>query len=138
MAKPSPPGKPTFTNITMTTVTVSWPASSSTGGKPIKSYLMRRWNAASMTGAYYDSSANNRTRNVTGLIPGRAFTFAIYALNDDGYSNPSASSVITMPGGCYIRVKGVWKVAIPYVRSGGKWHQAIPYIRTGGTWKQLG
>ena len=48
MAKPSPPGKPTFTNTTLTTVTVSWAASTSTGGKPIKAYLMRRWNAASM------------------------------------------------------------------------------------------
>lgn len=138
MAKPSAPGKPTFSNITPTTVTVSWGASGSNGGKPITAYLMRRWNAASETGAHYDSSANNRTRNVTSLIPGRAFTFAIYALNADGYSNPSAASVITMPGGCYIRVGGVWKVAVPYVRSGGKWHVGMPYIRTGGVWKQLG
>lgn len=138
MAKPSPPGKPTFSNITPTSVTVTWALSGSTGGKQIKSYLMRRWNAATMTGAHYDSSANNRSRNVISLIPGRAFTFAIYALNDDGYSNPSASSTITMPGGVYIRVGGVWRVAIPYVRSGGKWHQAIPYIRTGGVWKTLG
>lgn len=137
MGVPSPPGTPSFSNRTLTTVTVTWALSGSTGGKPIKSYLLRRWNAATMTGPHYDSSANNRTRNVTGLIPGNPYTFAVYALNDDGYSNRSGTATIDMYGGCYIRVGGKWKKAIPYVRSGGRWHMAIPYIRSGGTWHTM-
>lgn len=137
MGVPSPPGTPSFSNRGLTTVTVTWALSGSTGGKPIKSYLLRRWNAATMTGPHYDSSANNRTRNVTGLIPGNPYTFAVYALNDDGYSNRSGTATIDMYGGCYIRVGGKWKKAIPYVRSGGRWHMAIPYIRSGGTWHTM-
>lgn len=137
MGTPSAPGKPSFSGQAMTTVTVKWTASGSTGGKPIKSYLLRRWNAATMTGPYYDSSANNLTRNVTGLIPGNPYTFAVYALNDDGYSARSTTNVVDMYGGVYIRVSGKWKKAIPYVRYGGKWHMAIPYVRSGGTWHTM-
>lgn len=138
--QPSPPGKPAFSNEMPTSLTVKWTASPGNGGKAISSYKLRRYVGSSPTGSYVDSDANNLTRNVTGLTPGTEYTFRVYAYNgsadNGGYSDPSTANSITMLAGMWVRVSGVWKIAVPYVRSGGVWKMAIPYVRSGGTWKQ--
>lgn len=138
--RPSPPGKPSFSNELPTSLTVKWTASSGNGGKAITSYLLRRYVGSSPSGAHVDSSANSLSRNVTGLTPGTNYTFTVYAYNgsadNGGYSDPSTANSVQQLAGVWVRVSGVWKIAVPYIRSGGVWKMAIPYVRSGGSWKQ--
>lgn len=137
--RPDPPGAPAFTNVMPTSLTVSWSGSPDNNGSAITNYKLRRWTGSSMSGAYVDSNANNLVRNVTGLIPGTTYTFAVYAKNssadNDGYSNVSSSRSTQLLAGVWIRVGGIWKMAVPYIRTGGKWKLATPYVRSGGVWK---
>ena len=138
--QPSQPGKPTFSNVLPTSLTVKWTASGDNGGKAITSYTLRRYTGSSPTGSHVDSSANSLSRNVTGLTPGTTYTFTVLAFNgsadNGGFSDPSTPSAIQMLAGVWLRVNGAWKIAIPYIRSGGAWKMAIPYVRSGGSWKQ--
>jgi hypothetical protein len=131
---PSSPGRPNFSAVNTTSMTVTWTASTNNGGIAIKSYLLRRWAGLSMTGSYVDNSALNLTRNLTGLTPGVVYTFAVYALNNAGYSNPGTSAQIQTLGGAWVRYGKTWHRAIPYVRVNKVWKPAYPYIRSGGTW----
>lgn len=137
--RPTAPGKPSFSNEMPTTLTVSWTASSGNGGKAISSYTLRRYTGASASGSHVDSTANSLTRNITGLTPGVEYTFTVYAYNgsadNGGYSDASTPNSISMLAGAWVRVGGVWKIAVPYVRTGGVWKMAIPYVRSGGAWK---
>lgn len=133
--RPSPPGDPAFTNLTPSSLTVSWAPSSNDEGSPITGYKLRRMSAGE---AVVDNDAANLSRNVAHLVPGQSYTFEVYAKNDSvdngGYSNPSDSEVSLMPGGVMVRYGDKWKVALPYVRYDGKWHLAMPYVRYDGTW----
>ncbi len=135
---PSPPGTPTFSNKTPTSVKVSWSASTNDGGSPIDAYLLR---IAEGNGVFTNhSSSNDLSRTVTGLISGRSYVFRVQAHNgsadNNGYSNPSGDSTLTMYGAVRVRSSGVWVDAIPYVRESGVWKMASPYIRDAGIWKQ--
>jgi hypothetical protein len=137
---PSKPGQPHVTNLLPTTCTVSWTAATSNGGSGITSYLLRRWTGSAGHGSYVDNSANNLSRNVTGLTPGTSYGFAVYARNgatydNNGYSGVSVGTNIQTLAGAYIRSGGAWKLAVPYVRTGGVWKVAVPYVRKSGTWK---
>jgi Fibronectin type III domain len=140
--RPDPPGQPTFSNVLPTSLTVSWTASPNDQGSAITEYLLRRWDAATQTGPYTDSEANNLTRNIIALTPGFTYTFAVYAKNgaadNGGWSNVSEDNHIQLPAGVWVRVGGTWKVTVPYIRSGGTWKMAMPYVRKGGIWKQPG
>lgn len=137
---PSAPGKPAFSNELPTSLTVKWTASGNNNGKAITSYRLRRYTGSSPSGPHVDSDANNLSRNVTGLTPGTNYTFTVYAYNgsadNGGYSDPSTANSIQQLAGVWVRVSGVWKIAVPYIRSGGVWKMAIPYVRSGGSWKQ--
>lgn len=104
--RPSPPGKPTFSEITPTSVRVTWTASTDNAGSAIDAYLLRYRDASPFNGSGYidHSSANTLTRVVTGLQPGKRYYFGVYAHNgatdNSGFSNPSSeASVETLAGG---------------------------------------
>lgn len=138
VVRPAQPGSPQFTNLTPVSVTVSWAGSASNGGASIVTYKLRRWHGPPGHGDYVDSDASNRTRNITGLVPGQLYSFAVYAYNkssdNDGYSDASDGESVTMLSGAWIRVGGAWYIAIPYVRSGGKWKLAEAHVRHSGVW----
>lgn len=140
--KPAQPGPPQFSNMTPTSVTVSWAASVNNGGSAITTYKLRRWLGSPGHGSYVDSDANSLSRNVTGLTPGVTYGFAVYAKNNSGdnggYSDASTGESITMLAGAWVRYGGTWKIAVPYVRTGGVWKMAVPYVRSSGTWKLTG
>ena len=138
--RPSPPGKPSFSNALPTSVTVSWAASNDNGGSGIDHYLLRYWPNQDGTGSYIDHSlANNLSRNVTGLTPGQYYRFVVYAHNgsadNSGYSYQSSANVIQMLAGAWLRISGTWKLAVPYINVAGVWKLAVPYIKSGGVWK---
>ncbi len=140
--RPAQPGPPQFSNVTPTSLTVTWAASVNNGGSSITSYKLRRWLGSPGHGDYVDSDASNRVRNYTGLIPGTTYGFAVYAKNNSGdnsgYSDPSVGETVDTLAGAWVRVSGTWKIAVPYVRTGGVWKMAIPYVRNGGSWKLTG
>lgn len=133
---PSAPGRPSFSNTSPTGLTVSWAASSNSGGSSITGYLLRYYPRGSATGTYVNhSEANNRSRTVTGLNPGQEYTFVVLARNARGYSSASQSRTIRMMAGAWINVSGVWRLAAPYVKHNGVWKAAVPYVRHNGSWK---
>lgn len=98
--RPSPPGTPTFSEVTPTSVRVSWAGSGDNAGSGIDAYLLRFRTASPFNGAGYvdHSSENNLSRVVTGLTPGTKYYFGVYAHNgsvdNGGYSNPSGEGVV--------------------------------------------
>jgi hypothetical protein len=138
--RPSVPGQPTVSNLTTSSLTLSWTASTDNGGKTITDYLLRRWNSTDTVGSYIDSHGNNLSRTITGLNPGATYTFEVFAYNgvkdNNGYSNGPGPTVIAMQAGAHIRSGGSWHLYEPYVRDNGVWRLAIPYVRSGGVWKQ--
>lgn len=139
--RPGTPGPPTYSNILPTSITVSWTAAPTTGGADVSYYKLRRWNSGVPGhGPFTDYDSNSLARNITGLLPGTTYGFAVYAKNnsDDngGFSDPSTGTTVDTVGGVWVRSGGHWKVAIPYVRSAGQWKLAIPFVRSAGHWKQ--
>ena len=141
--RPAQPSPPVFTNLTPISVTVSWNASANNGGSAITSYKLRRWLGSPGHGDYVDNDADSLIRNVTGLVPGQTYGFAVYAQNksgdNGGFSDPSTGESVTMPSGAWIRLSsdtGVskWYITVPYIRSGGKWKLAEAHVRSSGTW----
>jgi hypothetical protein len=137
--KPGPPGQPVFTNVTPTSLTVSWTACTDNGGSPIETYELCRWSGSTQSGTRTDSKANSLSRNITGLESGHTYTFAVHARNGayDDWSDFGPDDHITLEAGGWIRVGGVWVQGLPYVRYQGFWKPATPYIRSGGVWKKL-
>lgn len=35
----------------------------------------------------------------------------------------------------WVKVAGVWKLAIAYIKINGSWKTAVPYIKVSGNWK---
>jgi hypothetical protein len=136
------PGIPAFTNILPTSVTLTWDAPSDDGGWPISSYLIEAYLGDDTTTDTNPKqfTSNGTTKNVTGLQAGKDYTFLIYAYNghgaNGGYSTPSEPATVQMLAGSFVRVDGVWKIAVPYVRDGGVWKMAVPWVRTGDQWQQ--
>lgn len=97
---PQPPGAPTFSNVTPTSVTVTWSGSPDNMGAGIDSNLLRRnTNSNPDASGYVDTStgAGTTTVNVTGLTPGTTYYFKTYAHNSQGYSGGSATTSIQLP-----------------------------------------
>lgn len=136
---PGPPGTPTFTNILPTTLTVSWTAPTDDGGDPPFGYEIDRYLGDSASGTHTTDFVNGLTKNVTGLTAGQDYTFDVIAINgsptNGGRGTPSEATIQTLAGS-FVRVDGVWKVAIPYVRVSGTWKMAVPWIRVAGVWQQ--
>lgn len=136
---PTAPGKPVASEILPTSLRLTWTASTDNRGSPIDGYIVRRWDTADGSGPYVDSPLqNNLSRVLTGLTPGKAYTFAILAHNGShgAYSVPSAVLVVSTLAPARIKVGGQYKYAIPYVKVAGVYKVGLPYIKVGGVYKQ--
>lgn len=138
---PSSPSVPTFTKILATTVTVNWTKPSDTGNTALTGYIVSRYDGTDTSGLSVDTnvSASALSLDVSGLIPGSSYTFTVTAKNDatdnNGLSAPSSPGSVMLETGAWIRVDGMWRMAIPYIREGGAWRRAMPYVRSGSVWK---
>lgn len=137
---PTAPGRPSASEITPTSMRLTWAKSADAKGSAIDFYLLRRWANAEGTGAYVDSKANNLTRVVTGLEPGKTYSFRVYAHNGSygGYSVASGLWVAKTVAASRVRVAGIWEYAIAYVKKDNKWYEAQPMVRSNGDWKNTG
>lgn len=115
---PSAPGQPTAANITPSSLTLNWPASSD--NYAVTLYLVFR------NGAQVGSSAST-TFNDSGLSPGTAYTYTVKAQDAAGNTSPLSASlaVTTMAGNVakvYYKVPAGWTtVNIHYAPTGGTW-----------------
>lgn len=128
---PSSPTGLVASNILPTSLTLGWDSVSGA-----TDYLIEGQLGDTITSPTINRDTTGTSINITGLAAGRDYTFRVYATNAAGASQPSDPYTVQTLAGSYLRVGGVWKVAIPYVRSGGVWKMALPYIRDGGVWKQ--
>lgn len=135
---PTAPGTPVASNILPTSVTLTWTASTDNKGSAIDGYKIRRWDTADGSGPYTDSPMeNNLSRTVTGLIPGKDYTFAILAHNGSagGWSVVSSSIVVRTLAPARIKVGGHYKYAIQYIKIGGHYYVVLPFIKVSGHYK---
>lgn len=142
--RPSEPGVPTFSEITPTSVRVSWGGSGDDRGSGIDGYLLRSWPGTpsnpGQTGGYTDHSIqNNTSRVVSGLSPGETRTWAIYAHNgaadNSGFSNVGPSAVFTTPAGIYVSDGSSWRATSAQVSTGSAWEVPFPQISDGAAWE---
>lgn len=84
VAAPEPPGRPTVSNSTHSTVTLSWPPADDKGAQIDKYEVF--WNGGSQ------DCGQAATCQITGLTPGNTYRFWVVATNRVGPSKESAQS----------------------------------------------
>jgi len=134
---PTTPGTPVASEILPTSMRLTWAASSDNRGAAIDHYLVRRYETSDGTGAFVDDIANNLTRVLTGLVPGKTYSFRVYAHNGSagGYSPSSAVLTVATLAPVWVKVGGLWKYGIPYVKVSGEWKIGLPFVKKDGIWK---
>ncbi|USH45479.1 minor tail protein [Microbacterium phage DoTi] len=90
-------GTPTASNITTTSVKLTW-TNGARGHADTDSVLLRRYTGTSTTGPYtdYPLGATATSHTVTGLTRGQTYTFSVYNRNSDGYSAQSGGRTVTL------------------------------------------
>lgn len=139
---PGSPGAPVASDILPTSMTLDWTPPTDDGGYPIRNYVLTQYLGDNTTDdlSPVTYTVFGTTINLTGLRAGQDYTFTVQAYNGPGagtgYSDPSSETTVGTLAGAWMRVDGVWKVAIPFVRYSGTWHMAVPWIRVAGAWKE--
>lgn len=140
--RPSTPGTPSASNVLPTSMTLSWGGSGDDRGSGIDHYLLRRWDNPEGSGNYTDDIANNTSRTITGLTPGKEYRWAVYAHNgsgdNNGYSDMSGAMVARTLSGMWIKVSGTWKRAAPYLKVNNIWRAVSVFIKNSDVWKRGG
>lgn len=137
---PTRPQNPAFSQLTATSVRLSWDVPHDDGGKNIQGYTIERYNGLQTTGTPVKYGMSSSTsRNLTDLKPGQSYTYLIYAHNNaqynKGVSDPSVPLHVLANTGVFVRVGGQWVTAAPYIRVGGVWQLATTSVRRLGIWK---
>ncbi|QIN93915.1 minor tail protein [Microbacterium phage Arete] len=94
---PYTPGTPTASDITTTSVKLTW-VNGARGHANTDSVLLRRYSGTATTGPYtdYPLAATATSHTVTGLTRGQTYTFSVYNRNSDGYSPQSGGRTVTL------------------------------------------
>lgn len=134
---PSQPGTPVGSEVLPTSIRFTWTASTDNKGSAIDHYLLRRYETADGTGPYTDSIANNLTRVITGLVPGKTYSWRVYAHNGSagGYSVASGLRVQATMAPVRIKVGGVYVYGIVYVKVAGVYKTGLPSVKKSGVYK---
>ena len=87
---PGTPGTPSVSEVTATSMRLSWGLPSN-GGAALDQMLLRRFSTPDGSGPYvdYPNAGNATSRVVTGLAAGTPYWWAVYAHNSVGYSGRS-------------------------------------------------
>ncbi len=125
---PRPPGAPdwiAFMNVNTTSVQVLWGGGAASNGADIDAYLLRMWPNSAPTGPYTDLSVENNLgpRLVTGLIPGKTYTFGVYAHNVAGFG-PAKIGSVTTKSGAYVGAGGSFPAGEVLAGVGGSFKTA--------------
>jgi len=94
LEEPSIPLNIIASNTVDNQIDLSWDTPLSSGASPITDYLVEyKLNSDSDWSEFSDGVSTNTNTNITGLINGKTYDIRIYAINNNGTSDPS--SVIT-------------------------------------------
>ncbi|XP_054251693.1 LOW QUALITY PROTEIN: roundabout homolog 3 [Indicator indicator] len=90
---PGPPSTPVVTNITQSSVTLSWKGNEDSSANDVTSYMVEAFSQA-VGGPWQTVAADvkGETYTVSGLAPGTVYLFMVRAANAYGLSNPSGAS----------------------------------------------
>lgn len=125
---PDAPEAPTLSFTPPTTVTASFIAPNN-GGSPITGYFVEYADNAVFTNPIQLNAASS-PKVITNLTPGKSYWIRVKAINAQGVSNPSPSTLIRILSGPRVSYNGVYKTTIAYVFGDDyQWHIAIPYRR---------
>ncbi|XP_065507964.1 roundabout homolog 3 [Caloenas nicobarica] len=90
---PRPPSTPVVTNITQTSVTLSWKGNEDSNGTDVTSYIVEAFSQA--VGGPWQTVATDvesDSHTVSGLVPDTVYLFLVRAVNAHGLSDPSGIS----------------------------------------------
>ncbi|XP_074891107.1 roundabout homolog 3 [Buteo buteo] len=90
---PGPPSTPVVTNVTKSSVTLSWKGNEDSGAAGITSYIVEAFSQAA-GGPWQTVAADveGETHTVSGLVPDTVYLFLVRAVNAYGLSDPSGIS----------------------------------------------
>ncbi|XP_039940845.1 roundabout homolog 3 [Hirundo rustica] len=90
---PGPPSTPVVTNVTKSSVTLSWKGNEDTGASDVTSYIVEAF--SQVAGGPWQTVAadvEGEIHTVTGLVPDTVYLFLVRAVNAYGLSDPSGIS----------------------------------------------
>lgn len=134
---PSQPGTPTASEVLPQSIRLSWSGSGDNAGSAIDYYLLRRYDTTDGSGPYVDSIANDLSRVISGLTPGKTYSWRVYAHNGSagGYSAGSGLLVQATMAPARMKVGGVYKYGIPFVKVAGAYKTAVPMVKRLGIYR---
>ncbi|KAM6234885.1 roundabout homolog 3 [Spheniscus humboldti] len=90
---PGPPSTPVVTNVTKSSVTLSWKGNEDSGATDVTSYIVEAFSQAA-GGPWRTVAANveGEIHTVSGLVPDTVYLFLVRAVNAYGLSDPSGIS----------------------------------------------
>ncbi|XP_019325927.1 PREDICTED: roundabout homolog 3 [Aptenodytes forsteri] len=90
---PGPPSTPVVTNVTKSSVTLSWKGNGDSGATDVTSYIVEAFSQAA-GGPWRTVAANveGEIHTVSGLVPDTVYLFLVRAVNAYGLSDPSGIS----------------------------------------------
>ncbi|KAK4809408.1 hypothetical protein QYF61_009663 [Mycteria americana] len=91
---PRPPSTPVVTNVTKSSVTLSWKGNEDSGATDVTSYIVEAFSSQAAGGPWQTVAANveGETHTVSGLVPDTVYLFLVRAVNAYGLSDPSGVS----------------------------------------------
>ncbi|XP_026719365.1 roundabout homolog 3 [Athene cunicularia] len=90
---PGPPSTPVVTNVTQSSVTLSWKRNEDSGATHVTSYIVEAF--SQVAGGPWQTVAadvEGETHTVSGLVPDTVYLFLVRAVNAYGLSDPSGIS----------------------------------------------
>ncbi len=95
---PDSPSKPEVADVSHTSITLSWTKPLFDGGIFITSYMVEMMDIAEQTWLTVATELQTPTYTAVDLTPGTEHLFRVIAINDEGMSKPSQTSVIITLG----------------------------------------
>lgn len=132
---PNPPGKPVLTNVTPTSVFVTF-ADGANNGAAIDSRVIGY--GTNPTQVQYQTVSDGSTEVGALHSPGATWYFWGRTHNAKGWSAWGPPASVATIAGARIRFNGTWRIAVPYVKVNGVWRLARPWVKNAGVWKQTG
>ena len=131
-AVPDAPSTPTFSEVTQTSVKVSFQTNATNGAAITSNTIGYGLSSAGPTNTFPTTPTSNTVLN---LIPGETYYFWARSTNTYGNSVWSGRAMVILVAGAWVDVNGVKKRAVPYVKYNGLWKVAKPYVKIAGMWK---
>uniref|UniRef100_W5K6H6 Roundabout guidance receptor 3 n=1 Tax=Astyanax mexicanus TaxID=7994 RepID=W5K6H6_ASTMX len=89
---PGPPQKPVVTDVSQSSVTLTWQPNQHEGGAAVTSYIIEAFQSVGSTWQTVADQVKQEKHTVSGLYPNTVYLFIVRAVNSYGLSDPSPIS----------------------------------------------